>query len=253
MKRLHQPIGRYFDANVEAFADMMMENPSRTQTDMQLKVDARALRRTGSSKATVTMPNGDVLQGFFLERPPLEATNEIMCAMLGTDLGVPTVPYIYINDRAGVFSPLPFADAVKRPGAEESSAYKPDTMGAIEPFMRLINKNDDLNQNRVRDDDGNLAVIDNAMLVKTNALLTVGGPQQLVGARASCTRGPRHRLYHAARRAVALRIQTYPAERFAQLAQIASNINGHPTPEMKQSAKRVWSRRPMVGAVLGVL
>lgn len=261
MKRLHPPLGRFFDPAVEAFADMMMENPFRSSHDLSLVV-AEKTDKQPESKATITLPNGRVVEGYAIRRYKQLAQIELMHAMLATDIGAPSVPYIYFKDRDLMFSPAPFKDAkeyievLRERGwcltrRDVMAGVPAETLGAIEPFTRWINKFDDYDQNRVYGTDGDVthtAMIDNGA-VSDFGYVRTETRKQIIDARAVCRFGQRGKAFHRARREMIRRISRYPVKRIRQLE---ATIQGGFLPCARQPmAKRAIGRRFIAAPLFG--
>lgn len=210
MKRLHPPDLRRFEPAVEDFADLMMDNPVRQAEDFQLKFE------TTRGPATITMPDGFVLEGYVVRRGSNAAT-ELFYAMTGTDLGAPTVPYIYFPDARVVFSPVPF-DNAHHIRDDRYHKVSPFDLGVRESLARWINKPDDHSENTLYGGDGEIALIDNA-LAYGRSTLNYGVAATTIWARRSCCGGSRAFAYRRGRITMAKRIEKYPLERLDMIKQ----------------------------------
>lgn len=259
MKRLHPPLGRFFDPAVEAFADLMMEQPVRAAEELKLKVEAGNRTRQASA-ATVTLPDGSVLAGYAIKRSSNTAQQELMWAMLATDVGAPSVPYIYFQDCGLMFSPSPFNKATDywnftkdRPVRKRQAVMRQVpalTLGAIEPFARWVNKFDDYDQNRVyaADDQSiHTAMIDNGLT--EGGFLSESAREQITTARHACRFSRRDVDFHYARRAMIKRIKKYPEKR---IKEIESRIHQY-FPWQEPMAKRTTVRRNYAAPLLGFI
>lgn len=259
MKRLHQPLGRYFDPAVETLSDLMMENPIRQSTDLRLEIRNDEMV-ADATKASITLPDGRMLEGFVIKRHEHQVQTELMHAMQGADVGAPTVPYIYMPDQNLMFSPLPFAEARSMYRHVEHKDYKQtkqqviklvpaETLGALESFARWINKTDDNDNNRVYADAGGVvhaAMIDNGLPNES------GMPNRVLRetihhSRASCRFGARAQAFHDARRTMAKRIKSYPPSRARQIQAMVSEGFKYKNPIAKRTIGRRWTAAPILG------
>lgn len=223
-----------FDLQAEMLANLMMEDPIRSSDDLPLEL--HTTYKGKAQNATLTLPNGRKVEGFVRtvrrdvpDEPdtqadiltPSRAANELLVAMAGTDLGAPTAPYIYLQDRDMVFSATPFSGAqsqvdLRLAHGEENAPgdllrkVRGDVLGAMEPFLRWLQKKDDTHANRVQA-QGRGAIIDNAL---------VGVPDErdlsernIQLARLRSRYGPRAFAYRRARRTMEARIEAYGDDR----------------------------------------
>lgn len=250
LTRQHAPLGRDFSAEAEAVADLMMQRPVYTADELEFN----AIGGDGikGERATIRLPNGDLVSGYISSRGPSGVHAELLFAIMGADVGAPTAPYLYIKDRGVVFSPLPFdnARAVDRDTCRHDMGSQshlqrltnPTTLGAIEPFVRLVNKTDDHRHNRVYAEGGRAALIDNA--ITAFGSITKSIKRRVRGARARCRFGARHAAYHTARIEMASRIENYDEARLAKIDEYLSNVLGIYVPDI---ARGVRNRKHRVG------
>lgn len=236
-KRLHDRIGPRFDVHAERVANMMMDNPIRTSSELGL--DLGRVMVQDSRTASITLKGvyqDQVVHGYVkkIDRTqgddvdvnhgvltPARAAAELLASMAGTDLGAPTVPYIYIEDRDMLFCPEPFSGATAqnigpdegKPGAR-LRYVDAKTLGAIEPFIKWLRKKDDFKQNRVQA-GRRLAIIDNAMMGHDEPMGT-GGRQVELGRLRS--RFLRSFGYQSGKKTMEERILAYPEDRLEQHA-----------------------------------